>query len=123
MRSILLRRPLHRLSRNSPMHLLAFIKQINRADLRFMALLTVIAGLANALLMLAVNNVAGDIAQEQGLGLMGCLMFAGAFLVYYLCDRYSLLRANGVVERQLKRMRLETVARLRQSEIATVEAA
>jgi putative ATP-binding cassette transporter len=105
------------------MHLLAFIKQIPRADLHFMGLLTVIAGLANALLMLAVNNVAGDIAQGHGLGLIGCLMFIGAFLVYYFCDRYSLLRANSVVERQLKAVRLATVARLRQSEIAAVEAA
>ncbi|MGZ9709215.1 cyclic peptide export ABC transporter [Glaciimonas sp. GNP009] len=88
-----------------------------------MAVLTVIAGFSNALLVLAVNNVAGEVADAKSPGLLGCLMFAGAFLIYYVCDRYSLLRANSVVERQLKLLRLDIISRLRQSEVKAVEGA
>ncbi|GAB7536572.1 cyclic peptide export ABC transporter [Burkholderia sp. 3C] len=103
------------------MKILDFVRHANRGELRLMAVLTSIAGLANALLVVAVNSVARYVAQGKQPGVVACLTFVGIFCIYYTCDRIALLRANAVIERLLKQLRLSVVDKLRRSELRVVD--
>jgi len=103
------------------MNLIDFCKKIGRKNLRLMIILTAIAGLANSLLIVSVNHVAFQVANNQHPTLIGCAFFIVAFAIYYVCDRIAMMRANTAVERELKQLRLNTVSLLRQSELSAVE--
>jgi putative ATP-binding cassette transporter len=103
------------------MAILDFIRRASRQDLQRMLLLTVVAGLANALLVVMVNNVAGYVARGQRPRLLEWLVFGGAFVIYYQCNQFALLRANRVIEDLLKRLRVEVADKLRRSELAVVD--
>lgn len=102
------------------MHLVTFFKSLQRRDLVYMALLTVVAGLANALLVIAVNVVATEIAKAHWPGLLASALFVGAFLVYYFSQHRALTRAVDVIESYLRRRRLDVVQTLRHSELVAV---
>ncbi len=104
------------------MILLEFIKRTERRDLRRMLALTVIAGFANAVLVVIVNRVAGLVAEGDRPGLWLWLVFVGAFVLYYLCDRISLLMSNRTIEGLLRDLRVEIAAKLRRTELPTVDA-
>lgn len=99
------------------MALISFIRQANQRQLAAMLALSMAAGLANALLVAVFNYVADFVAKGQGPDLAAWLAFLGAFLVYYLCDLFALLRANAMIEELLSRLRLDVVDKLRQSEL------
>ena len=103
------------------MHLLALIKKIDPKDIRHIVGLTIISGIANSLLIIAVNHVATDVANGQHPGLIVCALFAVAFCVYYFSERFAMMRANRVVEKELKKLRLHTVSLLCESELQQVE--
>ena len=103
------------------MHILAFLKRTTRRERVWLGLLTVVAGLANALLVAIITEVSGLVADGRRPTLGWWLAFLGAFAVYYLCQRFALMRANAVVERLLKRLRLELVNKVRQSELRVVD--
>ena len=103
------------------MVLVDFIKRADRRQIRTMLALTTVAGFANAILVVVVNLAAGQVAQGEGPGLWLWLAFVSAFVLYYLCDRVALLRANAIIERLLRDLRISVVAKLRRSELPTVE--
>lgn len=103
------------------MQLIDFVKGLSRVDLYRMVGFTVLAGFANALLVVAVNFVAGEVATGHQPGWLGGVTFIVVFCVYYFSGRYAMLRANSVVERMLKRLRLRTMSALRQSELVSFE--
>lgn len=103
------------------MVLIDFLKRADRRQIRAMLALTTVAGFANAFLVVVVNLAAGEVAQGERPGLWLWLAFVSAFVLYYLCDRVALLRANAIIERLLRDLRISVVAKLRRSELPTVE--
>ena len=103
------------------MVLVDFIRRADRRQIRTMLALTTVAGFANAFLVVVVNLVAGQVAQGERPVLWLWLAFVSAFVLYYLCDRIALLRANAIIERLLRDLRVSVVAKLRRSELPTVE--
>lgn len=103
------------------MVILDFVRRAGRRDLQRMAILTVVAGFANALLVVVVNQVAGMVAEGDRPGLWPCLFFVAAFAIYYQCDKVAVRRANAVIEGLLKDLRVDVVDRLRRSELNVVD--
>lgn len=103
------------------MIILDFIRRASPRDLRLMMLLTMIAGIANAGLVVMVNQVAAVVASGARPGLIATALFLTAFALYYLCNRAALMRANVVIERLLRDLRLQTIDKLRCSELPTLE--
>jgi putative ATP-binding cassette transporter len=103
------------------MVIIDFIRRASRQDLRTMLLMTTIAGFANALLVVVVNQVAGMVAKGDRPGILPSLIFVLAFAVYYQCNRFALLRANIVIEGLLKSLRIDVVDKLRRSELMVVD--
>ncbi len=83
-----------------------FIKRASARDLQIMLLLTIAAGFANALLVVIVNDVAATVARGDRPVLSAWLIFAASFVIYYQCNKIALLRANIVIERLLKDLRV-----------------
>lgn len=103
------------------MHLLALIKKIEPKDIRRIVGLTIVSGVANSLLIVVVNHVASDVANGEHPGLIVCALFAVAFCAYYFSERFAMMRANKVIEKELKKLRLHTVSLLCESELKRVE--
>jgi putative ATP-binding cassette transporter len=101
--------------------ILDFIKRASRRDLALMLVLTVLAGFANALLVVMVNEVAGRVARGLRPGPSLWIGFILAFVVYYQCNKIALLRANTVIERLLKDLRIQITDKLRRSELQLVD--
>ncbi len=103
------------------MIVLDFMRRASLRDLQVIVLLTVIAGTANAGLVVMVNSVAATVASGVRPGLVALLLFLAAFTLYYLCNRIALLRANSVIERLLRDLRLQMIDKLRCAELGTVD--
>ena len=103
------------------MVILDFIKRASHRELWRMLLLTTVAGFANALLVVVVNQVAGMVAKGDRPGLWAWLGFTAAFVIYYQCDKFALLRANVVIEGLLRNLRVNVVDKLRRSELQVVD--
>jgi len=101
--------------------LIGFFKGINRRTLWWMVALALVSGLANALLVVAVVEVTKVIAVGERPGVYTWGGFVVAFVVYYLGNRLSMLRANRVVERLLKTLRGTVMDRIRQSELDHID--
>lgn len=101
--------------------LIDFIRRAPPADLRRMLLLGMVAGLANAVLVVMINQLASGVAQNNRPGLWDGIAFLAIFILYYACDRYALLQANAIIERLLKALRIELMDKVRQSELRTVD--
>lgn len=98
-----------------------FIRRAPARDIRAMVALALVAGLANAFLIVVVNEVTGEIAGGGRPGLWAWVGFALAFGLFYQCNNVALLRANVVIERLLKGLRTDVMDKLRRSELQTVD--
>ncbi len=98
-----------------------FIGRAPRRDIRAMLGLALIAGLANAFLIVVVNEVTGEIAAGGRPDLWAWIGFALAFGLFYVGNNVALLRANVVIERLLKGLRADVMDKLRRSELQTVD--
>ncbi|WP_316976516.1 cyclic peptide export ABC transporter [Shumkonia mesophila] len=98
-----------------------FIRRAPARDIRTMLALALIAGLANAFLIVVVNEVTGEIAEGGRPGVVAWVGFALAFGLFYQCNNVALLRANVVIERLLKGLRTDVMDKLRRSELQTVD--
>ena len=103
------------------MHIINFLKRATPKERFWLVVLTIIAGLANALLVVIINGVAGLVAKGQRPTLPWWMAFLLAFAVYFICQKIALTRANAVIARLLNRLRLELVDKLRQSEMKIVD--
>ena len=103
------------------MKILHFLMSADRREIKIMALLAVIAGLANAGLVVMLNEIAGIVALGDKPGFIVWLIFSGSFLIYYQCNTMALLRANILIEQRLNQVRLDVVNSLRQSELAVAD--
>jgi cyclic peptide transporter len=101
--------------------ILDFIKRVPESDLRRLLMLTLAAGLANALLVVIVNNVAATVAQGSSPAFAEWLLFAAAFVIYYQCNRIALTRANLVIEELLNDLRVRLTDKIRMSELPVIE--
>jgi len=101
--------------------LVDFIKRAPRRSLYVMTGLALIASIANALLVVAVNEVTEVISAGERPGPIAWGGFVVAFLIYYQGNKMALLRANVVIERLLKELRLSVIDKLRRSELRTVD--
>ena len=103
------------------MSLLTFLKTANARELRDMVALTIVAGVANGLLVVMINTVAKHVAGNERAGLGVWLTFGAAFCVYYFCNRLALTRSTRIIETLLARLRVDIVDRLRRSELLDVD--
>jgi putative pyoverdin transport system ATP-binding/permease protein len=103
------------------MSIATFLGGASRRQLWVMAALTTTAGLANAGLVVMINEVGSDIALGERPGWLLWLGFAGVFLAYYLSNTAALLRANTLIEHLLNRVRLDVVDKLRQTELLVAD--
>ena len=103
------------------MNILNFIRGASPLDLRLISLLTVVAGVANAFLVVMVNRAATVVASGARPGLLAMAAFVGVFALYYWCNREALLRANETIERLLLSLRTQTIDELRRAELETME--
>src|SRR5689334_8086786 len=99
------------------MALFEFFRRVGRIELRWMLLLAAVAGLANALLIVTVNEVAGLAARGNRPDWSHVLIFVGIFVAYYQFDKIAILRATIATERLLKDLRSSVVDKLRCSEL------
>ena len=103
------------------MAIATFIGGADRRQLWIMGSLTILAGLANAALVVMINDVTGLVAGGERPGLWVLLGFGAAFLIYYQCNMMALLRANALIEHLLNRLRLSVIDKLRQSELLVAD--
>ncbi|MEP1575574.1 cyclic peptide export ABC transporter [Roseibium album] len=103
------------------MVLIDFVKGANRNQLRWMILLTVIAGCANAALIVVITNVAKSVANAERPDLVAWMSFLGAFGLYYLANQFALVRSMAIIEDLLNQLRLKVADKLRKSELPVVD--
>lgn len=103
------------------MALVSFIAGADRKRLWRMVGLTMIAGLANAGLVVIFNTMADYVARGERPDLWAWVILGAVFLVYYQCNLMALLGANKLIEDLLSRLRLDVVDKLRQSELLTAD--
>ncbi|MFC3051544.1 cyclic peptide export ABC transporter [Kordiimonas pumila] len=97
-----------------------FLQEANPKDIKKMLWLTLVAGCANAFLIVVINQVAVLIAQGQRPTWFEVITFLTAFVLYYVCNKKALLDANNIIENLLKNLRINIADKLRQSELRTV---
>lgn len=103
------------------MAIMTLIRDASRRQILLMCALSLVAGLANALLVIVVNEVAGHVARAERPGATVIALFFAAFVLYYMCNKYALMRATAVIETLLNDLRLRVVEKLRQSELLVVD--
>ncbi len=91
-----------------------FLKEANPAEIRKMLWLTLIAGCANAFLIVVINQVAVLVSDAQRPTWLEVLTFLAAFILYYVCNKKALLGANTIIEKLLKDLRVNIADKLRQ---------
>jgi putative ATP-binding cassette transporter len=103
------------------MALIDFLKSADPQQLRRMWLLTLVAGCANAALIVVVTNVAATVAGAGSPGPLSWGAFLGAFGIYYLANQFALIRSMTIIEDLLNRIRLDIADKLRKSELLVVD--
>jgi putative ATP-binding cassette transporter len=103
------------------MALVDFLKRADQQQLRRMWLLTLVAGCANAGLIVVVTNVAETVAGAGRPGPLAWAAFLGAFGVYYLANQFALIRSMTIIEDLLNRIRLDIADKMRKSELLIVD--
>lgn len=103
------------------MTILRFLARAPRGALLRMVSLAVVSGIANALLIVAVNEVTDEIADGERPGILAWGGFLAAFAVFYMGNKLALLGANTIMERLLRDLRIGLMDRLRRCEKATVD--
>ena len=103
------------------MTLLRFILNAPRRDLRAMILLSLLSGIANAALIVAINEIAERAVQGQPTTTLDIIWYLGAFLLFFFGNKYALLRATKVIESLLRDLRVDVMDRLRRSDLPQVD--
>ncbi len=103
------------------MALLDFIKRADAAQVRWMWALTLIAGVANAALIVVITSVAEKVAAAERPGVLAWAAFVSAFALYYVANQFALTRAMAIIEDLLNRIRLDIADKLRRSELLVVD--
>lgn len=103
------------------MELVAFVRGAGRRKLQVMFALSLLAGIANAVLVVVITTVAERVARAEHPGLIAWAAFGTAFLVYYLANQLALVRATTLIEERLNDLRLQLAEKLRQSELLAVD--
>ncbi|NDV85376.1 cyclic peptide export ABC transporter [Aurantimonas aggregata] len=103
------------------MALLDFIRGADRRQLRIMLLLTLVAGLANAALIVIITTVAGIVALGNPPGVVAWAAFLCAFGLYYGANQFALVRSMAIIEELLDAKRLAIVDRLRKTELLVAD--
>lgn len=84
-------------------------------------LVTLLAGLGNAVLIGLINTAAERAAFGRPIGLRLVLMYVLGFGVFYLAEQRSLRSANALLQRRLVALNLRLVDKVRAAELRTVE--
>ncbi len=98
-----------------------FIKQAEPRQLRLMMILTLVAGVANASLIIVITNVAETVSKGLHPSLVSWAIFLTAFGFYYGANQLALVRSMKIIETLLNRKRLEIADKLRKSELLVVD--
>lgn len=102
------------------MELIRFFARAPRSKLLYILSLAAISGVANALLIIVVNQIAANLALDQTPTMGQTGFYIGAFVIYFFANAQSLILANRVIEELLHRMRIDLMDKLRQVELKTI---
>jgi putative ATP-binding cassette transporter len=89
-------------------------------DMRFLLIMAIVGGISNALILAIINNGAYD-ASNNDLSLYELLIYAIAFLVYFLSKKYGLSYTAHYVEKVVKKIKDRVSNKIRESELSTLE--
>ncbi len=103
------------------MNSLRFILSVERGERLRIVLLAAVSGLANAVMLVVVNSVAGAVAGEEKLTWSQFAIYALAYPVFLWSAKRALLKANLIVEELLRDLRLRLAEQLRRAELLTIQ--
>lgn len=103
------------------MTIVNFIKKADARQIRLMLLLSLVAGVANAVLIVVITNVAEIVANAGRPGTLSWVAFLGAFGFYYVANQFALSRSMVIIEGLLDQTRLEIADKLRKSELLVID--
>ncbi len=103
------------------MALLDFIRRADAAQLRWMLAYTMLAGVANAALVVVITRVAGMVSRGEPPSPLAWGVFGGVFALYYAANQVALVRAMKIIETLLTSQRVEIADMLRKSDLLTVD--
>lgn len=103
------------------MYLQRLVKTDTRKADRAIILITVLAGIGNALLIGMINNVAELAARGQTIGVAALVQYIAMFALYYVANRRSLRESNRLLQERLDMLRRRVVGKIRQAPLRTLE--
>lgn len=93
----------------------------NRQTLRFAALVSCLAGLANAALLTLVNEAAETAAMSEAVSTESLLLYILTFAFFFIADRASLREANRFAQQRLNELRVRVAGKISSASLRTVE--
>jgi putative ATP-binding cassette transporter len=102
-------------------HIVRLLGASDPQALRKILYVTSLAGLANAVLLGLINQVAEDAALGQPIGSRLFVLYMIAAAIYFLANRASLRGANDILQQRLAELRQRLVNGIRQSEPRVLE--
>jgi len=93
----------------------------NTQTLRFAAIVSCLAGLANAALLKLVNEAAETAALSQPISLESLLLYVLGFAFFFIADRASLREANRFAQQRLNELRVRVAGKISSASLRTVE--
>jgi putative ATP-binding cassette transporter len=102
------------------MKLLKFFDNESDAPKAQIMLMAVISGLANGMLLIAIN-VAAEQVSNQSIEARFFLLFLIAFTLFVYTQRYSLYQATIAVEEVIRKIRVRIADKIRRSELRFIE--
>jgi putative ATP-binding cassette transporter len=102
------------------MKLLKFFNNESDAPKAQIMLMAVISGLANGMLLIAIN-VAAEQVSDQSTEARFFLLFLIAFTLFVYTQRYSLYQATIAVEEVIRKIRVRIADKIRRSELRFIE--
>ncbi|MBW8727324.1 MAG: cyclic peptide export ABC transporter [Inquilinus limosus] len=105
------------------MPLITILRSIAARNLRRIALMAVVAGLSNAMVLALINMAADQRSSSDGGdgSLVLALMFVGVVLLYTFSQRFLMFEAAREVETLIHRIRTRLIEAVRHSELADIE--
>ncbi|MBN3725960.1 cyclic peptide export ABC transporter [Burkholderia sp. Ac-20379] len=83
--------------------------------------ITLLAGLANIILIALINTAANQAARAQSIDTKLPLLYLIAFAIFYIANRASLREANRFLQQRLDALRLRIANKIRHAELRALE--
>jgi len=103
------------------MHIFSLLRLGGTLPSRSVIFITVLAGMANAILIALINTAAEQSALDESVGTQTLLLYLIAFCIYLIANRTSLQEANGFLQKRLGALRLRVADKILHADLRTLE--